>query len=79
MSDLRDYYDTYDINNYATPVKPKTANKNEAYNVFNPYQNTHQEDADLPETVDLTKNAYARQESTIEFDDEQPLLEGIYI
>lgn len=82
-------YDPYDMNNYYTPSKggvettqkeKKTFNPYETQNkkVFNPYQ-TKQQEEDMPDFVDMTKDVYAQKNQTsnnTETDEELPLLEG---
>jgi hypothetical protein len=75
------YQDPYDVDFYSTPMK-KTDSKRAAniFNPSNPPQPTNvDKDNDLPNYVDLSKNAYASNGNAQDGDDEIPILEGIAI
>jgi len=91
-----DNYDSYDpyVNYYQTPKKPTTAestDKNMSYKqkqVFNPYQKEEilqssqpNNQEELPDYVDLTKNAYSGKikRDNLDDDDDLPILDELGI
>jgi hypothetical protein len=70
------YQDPYGVDFYATPMK-KSDNSKSSTHMFNPAEtNNIQKEEELPNYVDLTKNAYASNANTPDSDDEVPILEG---
>jgi hypothetical protein len=82
-------YDPYDMNNYYTPNKGNIDTKQQNKKTFNPYetqnnkvlnQQQSQQQEDLPEFVDLTKDMYSQKPNINNFnqenDEDIPLLDG---
>jgi hypothetical protein len=70
------YKDPYEVDYYSTPVKKPESNQ--TTNIFNPSnaQTNVQKEEELPNFVDLTKNAYASNTGAYEGEEEIPILEG---